>query len=233
MNTTVTPETEKNKCEHCDKIFVRHNSFLKHICEKKRRYLDRDCPPNRIGFHAWKYFFKQLHPNKKESSYNDFINSNYYTAFVNFGSFCVNVKVVSPSTYTDYLLKNRIPIAQWDSDRVYTSYLTDYLQVENHYDAVKRSIENMLDIAYAENINISDVFKYANTNKLCYMISSGKISPWVIYQSTSGKEFLSNLDEDHTNLIFEYIDPDRWNVKFKREPEYVNDVKEIINKIPL
>jgi hypothetical protein len=141
--------------------------------------------------------------------------------------------VISPAAYTEYLLKNRISIDDWSSDRVYTKYLIEYLKVEYHYDAVKRSVENLLDIAHAENINLSDVFRYVNANKLCHMISSGRISPWIIYQSVSGKEFLSKLDPYLTNMIFEYIDPEGWNSKFKRELEYVSDVKEIIDKIPL
>lgn len=233
MNMTDNLEIEPNKCEHCGRTFARPNTLLKHMCEHKRRYLDRDRPANRIGYHSWKYFFQQHHPSKKALSYKDFTNSNYYVAFVKFGTYCVDVKVVNTGTYTDYLLKNKIPIDNWTSDKIYTKYLVEYLRVEHHYDAVKRSIENMLDIAYAENINLSDVFRYVNTNKLCQLISNGRISPWVIYQSNTGKEFLSKLDVDHTNLIFEYIDPERWNIKFKREPGYVDDVKEIIDKIPL
>lgn len=223
----------ENKCEHCNREFVRPSTFLKHICEQKRRYLDRDRPSNRMGYIAWKQYYQQHHPNKKGVAYTDFMNSSYYTAFVKFGTYCTDIKAINSSAFAIYLVKNRIPIDNWASDSSYTKYLVEYLKYESCMDATQRSIENLLNVANDENINLSDVFKYVNSNKICHMITNGHISPWVVYQSSSGKDFLSKLDYSQTNLIFEYINPERWNIKFKREPENVNEVCKLLKNIPL
>lgn len=223
----------ENKCEHCNREFVRPSTFLKHMCEQKRRYLDRDRPSNRIGYMAWKQYYQLHHPNKKNLEYSDFMNSSYFSAFVRFGSYCSDVKAINSNAFALYLVKNRIPIDNWASDSSYTKYLVEYLKYENCMDAVKRSIENLLDIANDQNVNLSDVFRYVNSNKICHLITTGKISPWVVYQSNTGKDFLSKLDTSQTTMIFEYIDPERWNIKFKRESENVDEVKILLKSIPL
>ena len=53
----------------------------------------------------------------------------------------------------------------------------------------------------------------------------------MLYQSTSGIEFLDKLNmmPDQAKMIIEYIDPEQWALKFHREPENVRTVKEVLN----
>jgi hypothetical protein len=220
-------------CEHCNRTFVRDSTLLKHVCEQKRRWLDKDKTPNRIGYNAWKNYYNTHHPSKKNTDYADFLTNTYYSAFVKFGQYCSDVNAINPNAYANYLLKNKVPIDSWPSDRSYTSYLIEYLKSENCFDAVKRTMDTLLTIAKDQNIQLNDVFIYANTNKLCHLITLGKISPWVLYNSKTGIEFLSRLDESQTNLIFEYIDPQRWNIKFKRDEENLKEIKHIINTVSI
>lgn len=233
MNNNQAVDLQENRCEHCNRVFARPNTLLKHICEQKRRWLDKDRVSNRIGYSAWKNYFQTYHPSKKNTECQDFVKSNYFTAFVNFGTYCVDINAINPQAYSIYLLKNKVPIDSWNSDKSYTKYIIEYLKLENWHDAVKRSIETLLDITQKEGIMLSDAFRFVNTNRLCYLIASGKISPWVLYQSATGKEFLAKLDQSQTNLIFEYIDPEKWNIKFKREADSVNEVKILMRSIPL
>jgi hypothetical protein len=129
------------------------------------------------------------------------------------------------------LLKENIPLDNWNSDKVYTKYLIFYLRSEDGMDAVRRSIDNMLTLSENENVELRDVFRYINVNKICQYICSGKISPWVLYLSTTGVEFLSKLNDDQRSVIFEYIDPERWNIKFKRDSAEAKNVSEVLNQI--
>lgn len=220
-------------CEHCNRTFVRESTLQKHLCEQKRRWLDKDKLPNRIGYAAWKNYYETHHPTKKNLDYRDFLNNNYYSAFIKFGNYCSDIKAINPTSFSIFLIKNRVPIDNWNSDKSYTKFLLEYLRHENWHDAVKRSIEHLLDISNLENIKLSDVFKYANPNKICYMITMGKISPWVLYHSDSGKDFLGKLDSTQTGMILDYIDPQKWNIKFKRESEDIIEVKQLLKSIPL
>jgi hypothetical protein len=232
MNMTETRVIE-NTCEHCGRSFTRETTLLKHLCEQKLRWLDQDKKTNRIAYNLWKTYYQKHHPNKRNLEYKDFAKNSYYNAFIKFSTYCISISAVNVDAFFNYLLQHRVPIDSWSSDTYYNKYLIEYLRVENNIDAVKRSIENLLDVVNEQNIRINDAFTFLNPNKLCYMIANGKISPWILYNSKTGISFLSQLNDDQTRLVFDYIDPEKWNIKFKREQSQVNEVKDILSKIPL
>jgi hypothetical protein len=218
----------KYGCEFCKREFVKETTMLKHICEYKHRWLDKDKHGNRVGFQAWLQFYKKNTNTKKQKTYEDFIKSAYYIAFVKFGAYCVDVNAINISRFTDWLLKNQIKIDNWCTDSTYNKYLIEYLRTEDPFDAIHRSIETTIEWAEKDNIQARDYLRYGNTNRICQLICNGKISPWLLFQSNSGVNFLDNLNQDHVKLIFDYINPEQWALKFHREPENVREVKEIL-----
>lgn len=215
-------------CEFCKREFARESTVLKHICEYKHRWIERDKQGNRIGFQAWLQFYQKTSSSKKNKTYEEFIKSAYYTAFVKFGSYCVNINAINISRFVDWLLKNQVKIDGWCSDSVYTKYLIEYLRHEDALDAIHRSVETTISMAVDAGIKPNHLLSYGNTNKICYAIATGKISPWLLYQSESGVKFLETLNPDHAKMIMDYINPEQWALKFHREPENVRTVKEIL-----
>ena len=223
--------TDELKCDHCHRTFVRASSLERHVCEQKRRWQDRDRPANRIAYNAWVKFYRQFQPSKRTLEYRDYLASAYYGGFLKFGTYCVEVSVINPLSYVDYLLRENTPLDNWNSDRQYTQYLISYIRTEDPLDAVRRSVETMLRLAEEQNIELSDVFKYISPSKLCYVIAAGKISPWILYHSNTGKRWLADLNDDQRGFIYDYIDPERWQIKFKRSPEDVSTVTSLIDEI--
>jgi hypothetical protein len=203
--------------------------MMKHLCENKRRWQDKDQPGNRIGFQAWVEFYKKNTASKKPKTYVDFTKSAYYIAFVKFGHYCVDLKCINVTRYADWLLKNQIKIDSWCSDTNYTKFLIEHLKSEDPLDAIARSIETTMTIAKDSGIETKDCLRYANRNKLAYAVTTGKISPWMLYQSVSGVDFLSNLDESQQKMIIDYINPEQWAIKFSRNNEMVTQVKELLS----
>jgi hypothetical protein len=203
--------------------------MMKHLCENKRRWQDKDQPGNRIGFQAWVEFYKKNTASKKPRTYVDFTKSAYYIAFVKFGHYCVDIKCINVVRYADWLLKNQIKIDSWCSDTNYTKFLIEYLKTEDPLDAIARSIEATMVISTDSGIETKDCLRYANRNKLAYAVTTGKISPWMLYQSESGVKFLEELDESQQKMIIDYINPEQWAIKFRRNTEMVTQVKELLN----
>ena len=226
-----TEETVKSNygCEFCGRSFLRESTVLKHICEYKHRWLEKDRPSNRIAFQAWIQFYKKNSSGKKNKTYEEFIKSAYYSAFVKFGSYCVDVSVLNVPRYADWLVKNQVKIDTWNTDTNYTKFLVEYLRIEDPLDAIHRSIETTMDLSKDENIQSHDFLRYGNKNKICFQIVKGKISPWMLYQSDSGLEFLSSLDSTQQKMVMDYINPEQWAIKFKRNTDSVNQVKEILS----
>lgn len=216
-------------CEFCKRSFQRETTMMKHLCENKRRWQDKDQPGNRIGFQAWVEFYKKNTASKKLRTYVDFTKSAYYIAFVKFGHYCVDIKCINVVRYADWLLKNQIKIDSWCSDTNYTKFLIEYLKTEDPLDAIARSIEATMVISTDSGIETKDCLRYANRNKLAYAVTTGKISPWMLYQSESGVKFLEELDESQQKMIIDYINPEQWAIKFRRNTEMVTQVKELLN----
>lgn len=226
--TEVIDKPLKYGCDFCGREFARESTIAKHICESKQRWLSKDLKGNRIGFQAWLEFYKKNTSTKKPKTYEDFIKSAYYTAFVKFGNYCANVNAINISRFTDWLLKNQIKIDNWCSDTTYTKYLIEYLRTEDPFDAIARSVETSIEWAEKDNILSRDYLRYGNPNRICQLISVGKISPWMLFQSESGVRFLDTLNPESVKMIIDYINPEQWALKFHREPEHVRDIKEIL-----
>lgn len=220
--------TEKHKCDFCGREFVRETTIAKHVCENKRRYQDKDKQSNRIGFQTWLQFYSKNSNSKKKRTYDDFIKSAYYIAFVKFGNYCVSANALNVTRYADWLLKNGVSIDNWAQDTNYTKFIIDYLKTEDPLDAIARSIETTVALAEEHKIQTKDVLRYGNTNKICFQITKGKISPWMLYQSKSGLEFIERLDVTQQKMILEYINPEQWAIKFKRCSNIVPEIKELL-----
>ena len=228
MKNTSKKTANKNfHCEFCEADFVKETSLVKHLCERKRRYQDKNLQGNRIGFQSYLQFYAK-NISKKPKDYTDFIKSAYYIAFVKFGNYCVNANVINISRYVDWLLSEKISIDSWTKDSNYTKFIIDYCKIEDPLDAIARSIETTVDLATKDKIMTKDVFRYGNKNRICYEITKGKISPWMLYHSESGIKFVEQLDETQQKAIIQYIQPEQWAIKFTRCGNVVPEIKELL-----
>ena len=169
----------KYGCEFCKREFARESTVAKHICEYKHRWLEKDRRGNQIGFQSWMQFYKKNTGSRKHNTYEEFIRSAYYIAFVKYGTFCVDINALNIPRFTEWLLKNQIKIDSWCSDSTYTRYLIEYLRHEDPLDAIARSIETTIEKAEKEGIRSCDYLRYGNPNSICYQVTLGKISPMI------------------------------------------------------
>jgi len=217
-------------CDYCKKEFVRETSIQAHMCEPKRRRQQRDEPGPRLGFQAYIRFYESMAGSARNKTHDTFCESSYYRAFVKFGHYCVNTRVINPDRFMAWLLKNNRKIDHWCSDKVYTEYLVDHLKVEAVDDALTRAIEFGIDWAEKNASPAHDCMRYGNTNVLCYAVTAGRISPWVIYNSESGQKFLSELDATQVAMIWPYIDSDAWQKRFQDRPQDQAYAKNILKQ---
>lgn len=218
------------KCKYCDKAFVKETTLASHLCEQKRRAQQQNETGVQLGFRAYLRFYETTQGNSKNKSYDDFAASPYYLAFVKFGRHLVGIRAVSPLNFIDWLLKNNKKLDYWTKDTFYAEWLAEHIKKEAVQDAMERALKEMQQ--YAEDHpelknGFSDYFRYGNSNRVCHHISTGRISPWVVYNCSSGVGFLDALTEEQVELILQAIDPDFWQKKFKDYPEDVAWIKNI------
>jgi hypothetical protein len=209
-------KTSEYVCEHCNKSFTKEKTLMVHMCEPKRRYLQKDERRVQAGFYVYQMFYKLTQTAKKEKTYEEFIKSPYYNGFVKFGSFVSNVNPLYPDKYITWIIKSEVPLDKWCREELYDKYVIDLIKTEHVESACERSINTMIKWGNENNAPFNHYFYYANTNKIVYDIRDGKVSPWLILQSNGGTKFLQSIKDEHLDIISPMIDPNFWLDKFKK-----------------
>ena len=215
-------------CEYCGSGYVREKTLAAHMCEKKRRALQKDEKRVRHGFYAFGRFYKLSAGNKKEKTYEDFASSPYYNAFVKFGSFISNVKPLYPEKYIDYVVTSGVKLDHWCRDTLYEKYVLEFILKEDVTTALERSVKTMMEWA-AENEPAPwhHYFEHIGLNRAVWDIKDGKISPWLILNCASGKAMLGKFNNEQLEMVYHVINPEHWSMRFRRLPSDVQLVKDV------
>jgi hypothetical protein len=210
------------QCRYCEKSFVKETSLAVHVCEAKRRHQEQSEVGVQLGLQAYLRFYEITQGSARLKTFDDFVKSPYYKAFVKFGRYCVDIRAVNTPRFIEWVVKQNKKIDHWCSDRVYTEYLVEYLRIENINDALARAVEQSINWCEQTGNPAQDYLRYGNANLLCHAVSTGRISAWVLYNCASGNEFLGTLNSDQIAMIWPYIDSDVWQKKFR---DYVADTE--------
>ena len=216
-----------HQCRYCKKEFAKESTLAVHVCEPKRRYQERDERGVQLGFQAYLKFYEITQGSAKLKTFDDFAESSFYRAFVKFGRHCVAIRAINPARFTDWVVRQNKKIDHWCKDSIYTEYLLDYLRVENVNDALARAVEFSIDWSEKSGHPAHDCLRYGNSNAMAYAVSTGRISPWVLYNCESGLKFLSELDPTQVAMVWPYIDSETWSKKFAdymADQEYARDI---------
>lgn len=218
------------KCKFCEREFARENTLSVHVCEQKKRFQDKDSPASRIGLTNFKRFYEMTQGSAKNKTFDDFATSAYYKAFIKFGHYCVNARVVNAERFADWLLKNNKRIDYWGTDKLYEEFLRYWVYKEPPTEAMTRALQTGVDWGYETGNPTDDFLRYGNSNKICYLITTGRVTGWTIFNCDSGHEFLEGLNEEQLQMVYEFIDPERWNKKLKDHPGDTEYIKEMLKQ---
>ena len=135
--------SKKYKCPYCGKEFTKERTLQVHMCEPKRRYLQKDEKWVVNAFMVFQRFYQIHQKNSKTKTYDDFVGSPYYNAFVKFGKHIIEIKAINPSAFINYVLKKNVKLDRYCRDENYQNYLEEHLKTETWQDAIARSLKTM------------------------------------------------------------------------------------------
>jgi len=219
-------ESTKFKCPYCGSEFTRERTLQVHMCEPKRRYLQKGEKWVQNAFMVFQRFFEIHQKNHQKKTYEQFCESPYYNAFVKFGRYIMHINPLYPEKYIDYIMLSKVKLDHWANDALYETYLIDTLKREPVEAALKRSITTMMDWADEQNAQWSDYFRLANRNRAVQHIQQGKISPWLVLGCSPGKKMLQSFTDEQLQMTHRFISPEFWASKFKSDPADVLFVQE-------
>ena len=221
-------------CEYCNTGYTREKTLVVHMCEQKRRHLQKNEKRVQLGFYAFNQFYKLSAGAKIDKTYEEFCKSQYYNAFVKFGSFISNVKPLYPEKYIDYVVTSRVKLDHWCREEMYEKYAIELIRKEGVETALERSIMTMMEWAEEnEPAPWNHYFTHVSLNRAVWHIKDGKISPWLLLNCKSGKDMLNKFNDEQLNMIYHVLDPEHWAMRFKRNPNDIELVREIVKEANL
>jgi hypothetical protein len=229
VNKSSTMKSDDFTCKYCGKVFRKITTLSVHTCELKRRWLQENETGVRLGFYAFCRFF-ELTQHKSTKLYADFVASPYYSAFVKFGQYLVQIRPINLSKFVDWVIHNNIKLDSWTKDEHYHKFVIEYVPKEVFDEALERTLKEMQQWADTNNKQLSDFFRENSVANVCSLITEGRISPWVIFNCKSGHDFLEQLHPTQLTALIQYLNPDTWSARFNRNVEDVNMLKSILKE---
>ena len=211
------------KCEYCKKSFQREGTLMAHSCEKKRRWQAKDNQDVLVGFSSYDLFYR-IEMQSKPREYKDFVDSQYYTAFVKYGNYCINTRVIDQEQFTRWLIKNKVKLKDWPTDKMYLLFVQDHCKRES----VERALERF--VQHASTTQYFDTFwESASGYIIAEWVEMGKISPWIIISSKRAERAIGAMPNECVNRIANCIDADYWAKKRQLNPHDAHFVQEMID----
>ncbi len=214
--------TDKFQCNFCKREFVREKSLINHICEQRRRWDSRDEKNVKLGFNCWLKWYELSGTNinnNKKYTFEEFMKSKYYLAFVKLGKHIVGTKLLNAEQFLKYVIKNRIKLDDWCKEYVYIGYIRDVCKRENVEIALERQIQIMMDWAEENDDEWISYFEKVHPNEAIKLIRTGRISPWIILNSCSIYRLFDRMSEEQVALVNDFVDLTAWTVLMKKSPK--------------
>lgn len=199
------------------------------MCEKKRRWILKEEKYSKLAFYAYQEFYILNNASTKKT-YTDFINSSYYIDFIKFGKHLTKLNVIEPNEFILFVLKSGAKIRDWCKDWVYEEFVRFQTERESYDKAVERNILLMNSWALDTNNTWIDFFRKIEPPLAVAYIKTGRISPWILYNTKTGIELLERMSDEQLGLIEKYIKPNQWYNKFNKYPDDVVFIKELSKK---
>lgn len=221
------PARSVHKCSFCQKAFTAERTLFAHICEPKRRYQARE---DRHVSLAFKFFQRVRTSMRMKATWEDFEKSQMYGAFVRFGKYVYDIHAINPMAFVDFLLRINAKIDQWCSPSLYNAYVRELTKVETPMDALSRNILLMQQWAQDTNEHWTDFFRKVSPSLAVTWIISGRVSPWVLFLSSSAQALFDRFTEEQMAMISGAIDPGYWGTKITLNPKDVDALREILDE---
>ena len=130
----------------------------------------------------------------------------------------------------DYVVTSNVKLDHWCRDELYDQYVIDLIKKETVETALERSISHMMTWANDHNAQWNHYFLYVSLSRACYDIKDGKISPWLVLNSSSGKDMLKKFNDEQLSAVNVIMDIPFWLNKFKRLSADVELVKQVVKE---
>jgi len=206
-------------CNYCSKSFKKESTLAVHMCEQKRRHMQKSDKHVQLGFRSYQLFYKIGTNAKNDKTYEDFAKSQYYISFCKFGYYCRDIGIDDVPGYTTWLVKNGTRLDNWGKDKQFTKWMKERLKNESVDRGVERTILFLQTWAEENNTQYNNYFSNIAPSLAVFHICSGKISPWILFTSIPAQALIDRMNAEQLKMITDYLDVDYWQRTMSVNPQ--------------
>lgn len=221
---------QKYTCGFCKKSFTSERTLSAHMCVKKRRKIDESNVASRMGLQLFRRFYELNTPTKNPRTFDDFIDSRYYTTFIKFARHLMDLRPVDQNRFIDFVFQNGIKDRNWCKDKVYEAYIADLLSKEPAHRGLERTIKTMNEWGEENNFPYNEFFMHVSPAEATHLIRMGRISPWVLYLAETSEHLWNKLSDEQGDIIASIIDPNIWRAKFEIKKDDCTFAREMLKE---
>ena len=221
------------ECQYCETKFLNEASFLKHHCEKRKRH---EFIKTAKGVALFSYYKEWLRISNGNIT-NDpttFINSRYYTCFVNFNEYSNKMMLPNKNAFIRYMSTKNILPNNWCNDDVYLDYINNIDNAYTPSEQLDETVKTLYELSSIFGCTVSDVFNYLEAGDCFKLLKARRLTPWVLLFSRKFHQYISiKLSKEQRIIIQNVINPQLWEIKFKNRPADVEKMKLIVKELNL
>jgi len=214
------------QCRFCNSAFSRERTLSAHLCERKRRWMDKDEHSSRMAFIVWCDFMKYVSPNaKKARVFEDFIKSKDYIGFSKFGNYLIELRPYESDKFIQWLFRMSVRLSDWTKPGTYQLYVQEAAKKETAERALERTILTIREWGETSGEDWQDFFKKIAPATAMNMVVLGRISPWIIYSVDAAQQLLDRMEPGQIETVTKHVDTKWWKEQIKNhqsEASWIN-----------
>lgn len=212
----------KFRCPYCHKVYARESWFRKHTCDKKLRFEQVHNMDFIRGHHIYTHWLRRNRWMRrgKEPSAADFINSPFYTPFMELVKFTGDNWVITSLRYLDYLIDHNVGQVKWCSEDTLRSYRDHIRRHDDPTDQVRVSADAIEKWCEKNNVIMREFFAKIGPGTALQMVVTGQVSPWVLFgYDRSVNDLLSRMNGDWISSVNEFLNNNYWINRLQHAPD--------------
>lgn len=223
---------DKHQCSFCKKSFTREKTLSVHLCEQKRRWINKDEKHVRMAFASWLHWCKKtgLYLNKKSLTYDDFMKSSVYITFVKFGLYVEDLHMSNYLAYIDFMIKHNYKVTDWFKNSTYEYFVKMNTRQETVEDAIQKTIKYMDKWSIENHEDWTLFFEKISSQQVLDLLRNGRISPWIFFISKKAQSLLMTMSDEQVMLLDQFIDIKWWTALLRRKPNDRQFVEQIVEE---
>jgi len=199
------------------------------MCKIKKRFLQRDEQHVKLGLKFFDDWYRIAMGASGHKTYEQFAKSQYYGAFVRFGLYVLETRVLAPERYLSWLIREKTPVDRWCKDSIYNQYLAEQSKRETAERALERFVIHADSWSERTGYHWTEYWREVKPHTLVNDIKMGKVSPWVFLGYSKAKDALDELPNELLNDIAETIDLSYWQRKLELNQRDVKWIEGILD----